>query len=309
MKKTICRIATALTAVVAAGIFPSCERDIIYNWKSGCQIVISPVYDMLYDRPEKAPSLFRVLLYDPVSHNLVSSNMVGGCGGNLYNVRPGTYDILVYNYTLNKTKVTHEENLSLMQAGTPAIAYKATPIVQTPSHLFVEKFDDVVIPHLTDNDEPFVIHSKPRSVIESWILIIDGIKGLRNADYIDIYISGQSQASFIAKDAGSRANNVNATICFQAVCDYEKGLICTPFTTFGKIPDERVKLELNIRIVGSGGEVYSCSEDVTGQFDNSDNLRHEIKATFDVTIEGRHDGGMNPSAEPWDPDVDSLILR
>lgn len=309
MENRLFRLVTILPLTVAAGILQSCLRDYIYDEKSDYQIDVSPVYDMLYDRTDKAPSLFRVLLYDPDSHNLISSNMVGGNGGYLYNIHPGTYDILIYSYTLNRTKVTHEENLSLIQAGTSAIAYRSTPIVETPDHLFVEKFERVEIPHLSVHDEPFIIHSEPRSIVESWILIIDGIKGLGNADCIDIYISGQAQNSYIARNEGSKIQNVNSTICFQAVCDYAKELIYTPFTTFGKIPDERAKLELNLRIVGSGGEVYSCSADVTGQFDNPGNLRHEIKATFDVTIKERQDGGMNPSADPWTPDIDTFILR
>lgn len=309
MDRTILHIIKYVAAVLVVSIPPSCLRDVVFDEKSDYRITVSPLYDMQYDRPDKEPAMFRVLLYDPESHNLVSSNMVSGNGGYLYNIRPGVYDILVYNYTLNRTKVTHEENLSLIQAGTSAVSYRETPIVETPDHLFVQRFDKVDIPYLSTQDEPFVLNCEPRSVVDSWILIIDGIKGLRNADYIDVYISGQARNSFIAKDGDSRISNINTTIFFAARCDYAKGLIYTPFTTFGKIPDERAKLELNIRIVGSGGEVYSCQADVTEQFDNPDNIRHEIRATFDVTISERKDGGMNPAADPWKPDANTIILR
>lgn len=309
MKKTIHNTMLFAAAILIVSILPSCLRDVIFDEKSDYRINIRPLYDMLYDRPEKGPAMFRVLLYDPESHKLLSSNMVSGEEGYLYNIRPGVYDILVYNYTLNRTKVTHEENLSLIRAGTSALSYRDTPIVETPDHLFVQRFDKMHIPYLSAQDDPFILNCEPRSVVDSWILIIDGIKGLKYADYIDVYISGQAQNAFIAKTGASRISNVNTTIFFAARCDYAKGLIYTPFTTFGKIPDERAKLELNIRIVGSGGEVYSCTADVTDQFDNPENVRHEIRATFDVTISERKDGGMSPAVDPWNPDTDTLILR
>lgn len=309
MRKTIHNILWIIIAILSANILFSCRRDPIYDEKSDYQIIINPVYDMLYDRPDKAPSMFRVLLYEPLSHNLLSSNMVGGNGGYLYNIHPGVFDILVYNYTLNRTKVTHEENMSLIQAGTSALAYRETPIVETPNHLFVQRFENVEIPYLSVNDEQFVLECEPVSVVDSWILIVDGIKGLQNADIIDIYISGQAQNRFIAKGGNDKINNVNVTVTFQAKCDYAKGLIYTPFTTFGKLADKEADLELNIRIVGSGGEVYSCVADVTDQFDDPENIRHEIRATFDITIGERKDGGMNPSAEPWKPDEEIIDLK
>ena len=309
MERTILHIKMFVTAVLIVSITSSCLRDMVFDEKSDYRIYIRPLYDMMYDRPDKAPAMFRVLLYDPESHKLVSSNMVSGNEGYLYNIHPGVYDILVYNYTLNRTKVSHEESLSLIQAETSAVSYRKTPIVETPDHLFVQRLDKVNIPYLSTQDNPFILNCEPRSVVDSWILIIDGIKGLNYADYIDVYISGQAQNVFIAKTGDSRISNVNTTIFFAARCDYAKGLIYTPFTTFGKIPDERAKLELNIRIVGSGGEVYSCTADVTDQFDDPANVRHEIRATFDVTISERKDGGMNPAVDPWNPDTDTLILR
>lgn len=298
-----------VTALLTVSVVSACRRDPIFDERSDYRVVISPVYDMLYERPEKVPSLFRVLFYDTQSHNLESANTVGGSGGYLYNIHPGVFDILIYNYTLNRTKVTHEENLSLIQAGTSILSYRETPVVETPDHLFVQRLEKVTIPHLSSLDGPFILQCEPSSVVDSWILIVDGIKGLRNADCIDINISGQAQNSFIARSEGNRINNVNVTISFKAQCDYAKGLICTPFTTFGKIADERAELELDIRIVGSGGEVYSCKTDVTDQFDNPENIRHEIRATFDITINERRDGGMNPYAEQWNQDIDIIELK
>ena len=76
MRRTLRNFILCVAAVSAACAVQSCYRDPIFDEKSDYRIVISPLYDMLYDRPEKAPSMFRVLLYDPESHNLVSSNMV-----------------------------------------------------------------------------------------------------------------------------------------------------------------------------------------------------------------------------------------
>ena len=302
--------AVTITGIVAAALLEmcSCQREPIYDGRSEYRIEITPEYDMLYNTPDKDPNLYRVLFYDPLSHKLVTSNTVGTKGGYLYNITPGVYDIVVYNYTMNKTKVSHEENLNSLMALTTVLSYQDLPVVETPDHLLVAKMEDVVIPHLTVNDSEFVLKVTPKSIVDSWCLVINGIKGLRNVNYIDTYITGQAQAVYLDKGKGG-ISDVNVTIFFPAVCDLGRGIIYTPFNTFGKIEDKVSDLRLNIRIVGSGGDEYVCEADVSDQFEDPDNVNHIITATFDVTVKERKNGGMSPVADDWNPEIEEISLR
>lgn len=307
MKTSGKAFAEAVTALLTL-LSISCIREPIYDVKSAYRIEIDTEYDMLYNRPAKAPSLYRVLFFDQATKRLVTSNTVGGNGGYLYNITPGIYDIVIYNYTMNRTKVSHEDDLNSLQALTTILSYQDHPVVETPDHLFVRKLENVRIPHLTVNDTEFVLKAETRSVVDSWCLVIDGIKGLKNAACIDISISGQAQTVFLNRGKGG-TSGTDVTIFFPAICDFEENLIRTPFNTFGRIRDPSDELVLKVRITGSTGEEYIFEENVSGQFADPENREHIISATFDITVKGKKDGGMSPVTDLWNPEIEVIHLQ
>lgn len=301
MKKTmlLCLLMLALC---------SCKREYIYDDMSKYRIEINPDYDMLYNMPSQAPMLFKVCFYEPSTDNLVTECTVGEKGGALYNLQAGNYDVVVYDYSFNRTKVIDTENRQTIRAYTSAVTYSEFPVVETPDHLFVQEFRDMHIPHLSERDPEFVINCEPRSVVDSWCLKVDGIKGLENADVIDVYVTGQTDALLFARE-GEKYSGRSVAIWFEARCDFEKGMIITPFNTLGKLSGSLSTLILNLRIVGAGGETYLCDADVTKQFDDEGNTEHIISASFDITIHERKDGGMAPVADEWNPHVEDVYLK
>ena len=286
----------------------SCRREEILDDRCNYRIEIAPTYDMLYNKPAQAPKLYKICFYDPASGNLVTECTVGEHGGPLYNLRAGEYDVVVHDYSFNRTKVADNANSQSLRAYSSPVSYKEYPVIETPDHLFVEQFRKLKVPHLSERDPEFVIRSEPRSIIDSWYLEVEGIKGLRNADIIDVYITGQSDALLFARD-GDIFSGREAAIWFEAICDYENGLITTPFNTFGKLSGSFSELILNMRIVGVGGEVYLCNADVTGQFEDPDNIEHVISAHFDISINERKDGGMSPVTDDWNPIIEDVTLE
>lgn len=288
---------TLLILILAALLLMASCREQMYVDMSNYKIEIATQNDMLYLQPDRDPSLYRVLFYDRQTHNLVTSNTVGTDGGFLYNVEPGTYDVVVHSYQNSKTTVSYNDNLQTLIATSSVLSYKDVPIVRTPDHLFVQVLKDVRIPHLTRNDPPWILKCAPRSIVQSWKIYIEGIKGLENAGIIDVYLSGQSQGKLIGD--GHLAEE-NAAVYFRAVPDLMNGVIDCPFTTFGKKDGEHAMMTLNIVIMGVGGDTYICKADVTDQFDDPTNIDHIIRAYFDVIIHERMDGGFNPHADKWD---------
>lgn len=296
-----------LTILLAAAL-SSCRREELHDDVSRYRIEIAPSYDMLYNRPAQTPKLYKVCFYRPGSGELVTECTVGENGGALYNLQAGVYDAIVYDYTFNRTKVADNGNRQTLRAYSSPVAYKEFPVIEAPDHLFVQEFKGLSIPHISDHDPEFVIRSEPHSIIDAWCLNVDGIKGLRNADIIDIYITGQTDALLFARD-GEKFSGRDVAIWFEAVCDYEQGMIITPFNTFGKMSGSFSELVLNMRIVGAGGDTYLCRADVTDQFEDPHNLEHVISASFDITINERKDGGMAPVTDIWTPIIEDVTLE
>ena len=285
----------------------SCNREPIYDDRSDYRIEISPDYDMLYNRPVQAPSLWRCCFYERGTHRLVSSSTVGSKGGYLYNLEPGVYDALIYDYTFNRNKVSGDRLLPDIHATTNTLAFQQIQVRESPDHLFVQRLDSLVVPHLSERDPEWVLRCSPRSGVDSWLLEVDGIRGLRNAEEIEVYVTGQSGALYFGRYA-DRLENIDCALYFKAGCDYEREVISTPFNTFGRVDGTQARLVLNLFIQGVGGESYVCRSDVTDQFDDPQNTEHVIRASFDLVIRERRDGGMYPKADPWDPIVEIIDL-
>lgn len=300
--KRIIIIFLSVTACLSA-----CKRielsDSAYNYKASIDTQYSQLYNI--PAPDKGPKQYRILFYDPETEILKASCIVGRDGGSLYNLLPGVYNIVVYNYEHNNTKISYEESSSTIIANSTVIGYDGMPVVNSPDHLYVQTFDEVNVPYLTGNDEAWVLNCKPSSIVESWLLYIDGIKGLENAQIIDCYVTGQADGAYLYP---AEVSLTQCSIFFKGETNLEKGVIETPFNTFGKLAEAAAKLQLNLIIEGSGGDTYICKADVTDQFDDPENTEKIIRATFDITIKPRQDSGFNPSAEEWEPEVEIIDL-
>lgn len=301
---------SSIIPVIAASAvlsLSSCRRIPLYDDKSNYRIAIDTRYSQLYNIPDQRnrPKLYKVNLYNPETGQLMHSNTVGEDGGFLYDVEPGSYDILVYDYTHNRTDISHEDDRDAAVAQSTKVGYSGMPVVESPDHLYVQTFGSVDIPYLTENDETWVLRSNPESIVESWLLCIDGIKGLEYADAINCYVTGQVASKYLYSGA---PHSSECCIFFNGETNLEKGVIETPFNTFGRLRERAAQLIINLVIEGSGGDTYICRDDVTWQFDDSWNTDKIIRATFDVTIKPRQDSGFNPSAEDWDPDVTVIDL-
>ena len=92
----------ALAVLLAlASLVSSCRREPLHDMKS-CLVLhlnVSLSYDdsTMIVKP-KQPSLYKAVFYDPKTHDMVSEMYCGPEGGTVYGVRPGHYELLVYNY-------------------------------------------------------------------------------------------------------------------------------------------------------------------------------------------------------------------
>lgn len=296
---------TILTAAAAMLSLTSCVREKLYDSMSDYRIEMDLVYDMLYDKPERPPQLFKANFYDVNTNALVTSCIINGTSGYLYNIEPGTYNLLVYDYSTNNTKVERESAFTTIYALTSTLSYRDVPVADAPSHLFVYRKESVEIPHISELQPTFVLKTTPRSIMDSWVLVVDGITGLENADGIEVYITGQAGRNYFGRQ---ELSDKNTAIFFKAHPDEDMTRIYTPFNTFGKLADFESELTLNLFIQGSGGATYICRADVTEQFDDPTNVNHVIHASFNVHIEPREDSGFDPSVELWEPEKEIIEI-
>lgn len=286
----------------------SCGKTMQDNAVTGYMIEIDVQYTQLYDVPKvgREPKQFRVNFYDPESGHLVTTNIINGSKGYLYNLHPGTYDVLVFDNTSNKTNVAGEREYTGIVASTAVYSYGEYPSVESPDHLYLYRQQGVVVPQETESGGVWVFHARPESVVQNWLLYIDGIKGLENADNINCYLSGQSGACLLGMGTPAQKE---VTIFFPVYPNPAKGVIESPFNTFGKMEGKEAVLTLNLLITGSGGEGYICQTDVTSQFLDPDNTEKIIRAHFDLVIKERQDGGFNPTTDPWDDIAEDINIK
>lgn len=286
----------------------SCRIPLNDEIRTKYRIEIETQYKERHNIPQdnKKPNQYRVNFYNPSTGRLEVSNTINGDSGYLYGLSAGVYNVIIYDRSFNKTKIAYEDNFNTVIANTAIASYGSLPSVESPDHLYVKVLRDVKIPYLTDNDPLWTFHVEPETIMEDWLLIVDGIKGLENATNVNCYITGQSGGKVIWNGA---LLDKDVTIFFPIVPNLSKGIIETPFNTFGRQPGKQVDLILNLIVTGSGGESYICRENITDQFDKEVNIDRIIRTHFDIVIRERQDGGFAPVADPWDSEYEDININ
>lgn len=299
MSKNVLRAILVLVAAV------SCTREPIYEKVTDYFLLPQISYRSDYDTPGK-PELLTALFYDPVSHEKVSQQYMPPEGGYLYGLQPGEYEMLVFNLGTVSTLLTGVDSFSTAKAYTSTISQTAgMRVVGEPDHLLVGRSARVLLPVMTEMDTTFVIETPMETILDTWCLMVDGIRGLRNAANISIYVSGQSSSNRLST---LERSDDEVTIYFPGQVSDDYRLIWTPFRTFGKLAGRISTLRLEIEVVGVTGESYKFSEDVTGQFNDPANTAHLIAVNFDIEIPGRQEGGFVPDVDEWDDEVTDIDI-
>lgn len=295
MKKTIISIAYSAALIIAIALTStSCKREPLHEPFSNYYLVIEGDYKDLHIDPV-VPSMYEAVFYDKDNHTEVGQSYLGPNGGYIYDLAPGTYEMIVYSFQTSNSKIFGLKSYQEAIASTERYMDGDTLSYDAPDHVMVARDGNFEIPLLFDRDEPEYLYAYPKSLAQSWGLIITGIKGLKNAVAIDVYITGQAATRTLASQELSKDVH---TIHFPGQIDMVKDIIHTPFCTFGHIPGKHCTLRLVIE--DPNQQKIICHADVTNQFEDPENTGRWIKANFDIEIEPKKDGGMQPTVHNWE---------
>ena len=300
----------ALAVLLAlASLVSSCRREPLHDMKS-CLVLhlnVSLSHDdsTMIVKP-KQPSLYKAVFYDPKTHDMVSEMYCGPEGGTVYGVRPGHYELLVYNYDTEYTRLKDEGNFNTACAYTERVNTKARGddyVIQEPDHLLVARDSDVVVPYFTEQDSDFVIRAGLSTIMDSYSLRVDSLEGLENISGITVFLTGHSRSTLLG--SGERSDKA-ATLRIPCGVNLREYCLYSEFCTFGKIPGSTGKAILNIYAQGYDGEVYSFEEDITEQYLNPD---HRLRVVVHGKIHPKQDSGFEPRVDNWNTEIKDIPLE
>lgn len=298
IRKTTLRWAAA---ILAAGALAGCYKlEPIYDEVSRYSVRFeTDKASVLYMMPESI-GLLQLSLYDQNSEREVYRMYLGEEGGALRSVEPGTYRIAVWSMNSDYTSVTYTDRFNLLTA--ESMTTQETPIRVTaaPDHVFAYSSEEFVIPYITEDEDDVVFTIPLKSVIDTWRIEVEDVKKLENFSAASMFIYNQTREVYFKgwKRSGTAVNRSSGKV--------EGELVTSEFGTFGMPEDERVSVA--VRILAQNGFVHEKTVDVTEQIRDPQNTEHVIRIQFDTTLNPLEQGGLKPSAEEWDENIEKIEL-
>lgn len=307
------RFRTRVPAILLiAALLPglnSCKRlplyDMVDNVEVRFDFDLSENDPAMHKKPAM-PSLMKVIFYDPQTHDRVNEMYCNAGGGKVAGLMPGKYDMVAFNYDTEITEVSGEEFFTTIKAYTSSVRMDTNTlgtVIREPDHLVAGRIQSLEIPYLTEEDATYVIRTQCTTIMDSYTLQVDSLKGLENITSVDVYLTGHSGCNHFGLDERS-----GEPVSLHIPCgvDLQNQRLFTKFNTFGKIPGIGGKAILHILVTGAGGRTYDFSDDITEQYQNP---AHEIKLWFKGEIKPREQSGFDPSVGDWDDETIDIGLQ
>lgn len=323
----------------------SCYRRPLEEADYSVNVVINIEKEIVnYEYPGD-PELMRVAFFDHSTGKLTTQAFLPAYGGTV-NVLPGrTYDVLAYNYDTEATYIQSENDFTEILATTNTISdefksklkSRATKtvksvgepagtdvdassdgsksdskdgddevIVYDPDHLYVGRLKEVYIPARSVDSPEITLTIDCETVVESWILEVENIKGAQYIGSMSAVITGLSEWNEISIPQRSKDF---ATVYFDVESIDSEGHLLTRFNTFGQNPESGEKQILSIVITDTAGKGYIFNVDVSDQFPDNEKQYIYVK-TDEIEIpepEKTGSGGVMPSVDEW-KDIYSTII-
>lgn len=254
------------------------------------------------------PSYMKVCFYDPLTGALNETDFVGPQGGPLQ-VDPGTYNMVVYSFDTEWTRIRGEHHIDSLEAFTSDITMMKSsllahfnrkpqseeqePIIYTPDHLLVVKKEVEIQPFSTEQTV-ITIEAMAATVVETYGFELTNVTGIEYIASVEAFVTHQARSTFFGRGEKSTES---ATINFPVEVNLEERKVKTTFNTFGKLPGASECL-LHILLTDTEGNIFTVTVDITSQFDNPD---HTIVIDEPIEIpQPEGGGGIAPTVEKWE---------
>lgn len=324
-------------------LFLSCERRPLVEVTEQVKIrilikmntilnVTTGIYNDYIPVPEVEPKVIRVMFYDPETRELRTQGFISrksvDADGNEYiegevSVRPGTYDILCYNFDTPSTLVENENNWNDILAYTSEISEVIyarfgsrnemtgikPKVYYEPDHLLVARKEQL---HIPEHTELFVIDMEATSVIDSYYIQIR----LKNGQYASDATAMLTDLSPSNKfGLNQRIHTEYAATFFEMHRSIDPAsrvdgdeVLCAVFNTFGKRPDGidpsvESRLFVTFNVITTEGKILEMTVDMDEIFLTEDAVKRHwllIDQVFEIPKPESSGGGFKPGGEAWD---------
>ena len=313
------RIARYMAMLSLCIIALACERRPLTTADYTVIVNLEIEKDVVNYEVTKDPSLMRCIFYDSHTGAFVTQTFLPAHGGQVSLVPAREYDVLVYNFDTESTWLEGENWFQNIYASTSLIPdsfrtklrSRATKtneeqIVYDPDHLFVGRLNDVFIPSRSVDAPAVVLDIKCETVVESWILEVKTVTGVKNIGSMAAVITGLSGSNKIGYN--ERSNEFVSVFFDNQVVD-SNGVLTARFNTFGWTPGIEEKQVLSLVFTDTAGKGHVYNIDVSDQF--RDNPEQIIRVNMDIDIQEpmtSGDGGFAPIVDKWDEINTDIII-
>lgn len=254
----------------------------------------------------KMPEDIQVLFYEAETHDIVINQFMEAEGG-ILDVPTGRYDVLVYSLG---TRVTHTEGTarsSVLAATDIATRYfeigSSTKVITEPDHLYTARFENIAVGPVEDDIHTVTyLDTTAFSILDTWTLEAIDVEGLEYIANCEAFISTQEGREFLW---GSREGNLPGSVKISIRPDFQTGRLYSIFNTFDRYRNYGQKVKVVLLVTNNAGDEYLFEFDVTDQYDDPDNVGHNIVISEKLTIpKGDGSGGFVPVVDPWwEPEI------
>ena len=289
----------------------SCRRRPLVEIDNNVLLNITIGTDIVNYEVRTPPEMMRAIFFDSKTGDFVSHSFLPHHGGYVHLMPGREYDILVYNFDTEATIIDGDYNLNYILAYTNLVTEKIKSslkgragkgedemIVYEPDHLFVGKLEDVYIPMRGYGMPAFEIDIHAETIVQTWIVEIDRIRGAEYVGAVSSVISGLVDHNLIGRGEQSYDE---ATVFFEAASLTKDGHFYAKFNTFGRNALAGRKQVLSLVLTDTGGKSFCFNMDISEKF-NDNPLQYILIKTDDIVIEKPEQtggGGLAPSVDEW----------
>ncbi len=265
------------------------------------------------------PSQYHLCMYDRETNALVYDEYLSEEGG-FIEAPTGYYDIIIYSLGDDVVRVDglNSKGSAFAYSSSTGAAVKMSkvtkndadeeevvniqyPIHNMPGHVYVGTMENVYIPVRSNVKKAISVDVNMQTLMDTYTFEAINIDGLERISAMTCYITGQVPSKFLWD---GRYNQELCAIPVPILIDANgESKIRGVFNTLGKHPLALANVFLNIMIKNAQGEMYQWIFDVTDQFHNPDNIKHEIIITQKMVVPDAEQGGFHPDVSDWEAEI------
>ncbi|MBQ8240523.1 MAG: DUF5119 domain-containing protein [Bacteroides sp.] len=290
------------------------------------------IYNEQLERPVITSDIMRVFVYDGggaplLSQGFTKEKSIDAQGYEVLSgplqIIPGDYRLVSYNFDVEDTFISHENDYSTIRAYTNEIpsaiytrlgarAKSLGPVYYEPEHLMVAREPDLEI---GGHYGVKTIELDARTVVDTYYIQIriSGAENMAAKAAGLAVLSGLSQSSLIGEGVPAQEP---ASVYFEMkrgkdhrLDGENQDVLCAVFNTFGRLEDVASDLKITLSVLARNGETHQKEIDMTPIFQTEDaRLRHWllIDEVWEIPAPVDEGGGFTPKVDDWE-DIEEII--